>query len=266
MILDGKKKHGLFFLGILISCILFSNSLFAQKLTIYTEEFPPYNFTEDDKIVGVSTEVVETVMREAGLDYEIVSYPWARTYKFAKKRPNSLIFSISRRAKREDKFKWIGVIVPSKHSVFALKNRTDIRIDKIDDLKKYKIGTTIGDARETYLLNKGFEIIELQRVGGDDANRRNYEKLKLGRIDLWPMSEANAHYILRQAGDDPDIEIRKVFLLEEMSKGVYYIASGLQTSDEIVKKIRLALQKFKKTREYRRILEKWGLGASFVAD
>jgi ABC-type amino acid transport substrate-binding protein len=51
-----------------------------------------------------------------------------------------------------------------------------------------------------------------------------------------------------------------------MSKGGYYIASGLQTSDEIVKKIRLALQKFKKTREYRRILEKWGLGASFVAD
>jgi polar amino acid transport system substrate-binding protein len=240
--------------------------LFAQKLTIYTEEFPPYNFTEDNEIVGVSTEVVETVMKEAGLDYEIVSYPWARTYKYAKERSNALIFTISRRAKREAYFKWIGIIVPSKHSVFALKSRTDIKIEKIDDMKKYKIGTTIGDARETYLLTNGFEISELQRVGGDDANRRNYQKLKLGRIDIWPMSEANAHYTLRQVGDDPDIEIRKVFLLEEMSKGGYYIASGLQTSDEIVKKIRLALQKFKKTREYRRILEKWGLGASFVAD
>ncbi len=261
MFFSENTKDGLFFLGILVSCIILPNSLFAQKLTIYTEEFAPYNFTEGNKIVGVSTEVVEAVMKEAGLDYEIASYPWARTYKLAKKRPNSLIFSISRRAKRENDFKWIGVIVPSTHSVFALKGRTDIKIDKIDDLKKYKIGTTIDDARETYLLNNGFEISELQRVGGNDAYLSNYKKIKLGRIDLWPMSEAVAYHIVRQTGDDPDIVIRKVFLFEEMSKEGYYIASSLQTSDEIVKKIRIVLKKFKKTRKYRRILEKWGLGA-----
>ncbi len=264
MIFSEKTKYGLFFLGILVSCIIFSNSLFAQQLTIYTEEVAPYNFTEGNKIVGVSTEVVEAVMKEAGLNYEMVSYPWPRTYILAKDTPNSLIFSISRRAKRENEFKWIGVIVPSKHSVFALKDRTDIKIDKIDDLKKYEIGTTIGDARETYLLNNGFEISELQRVGGDDANKRNYKKMKLGRIDLWPMSEAIAYHIARQAGDDPDKVIQKVFLFEEMSKEGYYIASSLQTSDEIVKKIRIVLEKFKKTREYRGILEKWDLSAWFV--
>ncbi len=205
--------------------------------------------------------MVETVMKEAGLDYEIAIYPWARTYKYTQKRPNSLIFSISRRAKRETEFKWIGVITPSRHSVFTLSSRTDIQIEKIDDLKNYIIGTTIGDARETYLLNNGFEVGELERVGGDDANNRNYQKLKLGRIDVWPMPEAVAHYILKQAGDDPDEIIRKVFLFDEMSKGGYYIASGLDTSDEIVNKIRDALESFKKTSEYNDILKKWGLDA-----
>ncbi len=60
MFIFEKTKDGLFFLGILVSCIIFSNPLFAQNLTIYTEEVAPYNFTEGNKIVGVSTEVVET--------------------------------------------------------------------------------------------------------------------------------------------------------------------------------------------------------------
>ena len=246
-----------FFLAIFVV----TGTAFAQKLTIYTEEFPPYNFTEGNKIVGVSTEVVEAVMNKAGLDYEMVSYPWARTYKLAAERPNSLIFSISRRPKRETTFKWIGVIVPSRHSVFALKSRTDIKIETIDDLKQYTIGTTLGDARETYLLENGSKISDLQRVAGKTANLQNYQKLKLGRIDLWPMSEAIGYYIVRKSGDDPDRQIRKVFLFEEMSKGGYYIASSLQTSDDIVKTIRETLEKFKKTTKYQQILEKWDLDA-----
>ena len=245
----------------LLAIFVVTGTAFAQKLTIYTEEVAPYNFTEGNKIVGVSTEVVEAVMNKAGLDYEMVSYPWARTYKLATERPNSLIFSISRRPKRETTFKWIGVIVPSRHSVFALKSRIDIKIENIDDLKKYTIGTTLGDARETYLLENGFKISDLQRVAGKTAYVQNYQKLKLGRIDLWPMSEAIAYYIVRKSGDDPDRQIRKVYLFEEMSKGGYYIASSLQTSDDIVKTIRETLEKFKKTTKYQQILEHWDLDA-----
>ena len=73
------------------------------------------------------------------------------------------------------------------------------------------------------------------------------------------MSEAIGYYIVRKSGDDPDRQIRKVFLFEEMSKGGYYIASSLQTSDDIVNTIRETLEKFKKTTEYQQILEKWDL-------
>lgn len=246
---------------LVLTIFMLVGTAFAQKLTIYTEEFPPYNFTEGNKIVGVSTEVVEVVMKKAGLDYEMVSYPWARTYKLAAGSRNSLIFSISRRPKRETTFNWIGVITPSKHSVFALKSRLDLKIENLEDLRKYAIGTTIGDARETYLLENGFWPSDLQRVSGETANLQNYEKLKLGRIDLWPMSEAAAYYTVKKAGDDPDRQIRRVFVFEAMSKEGYYIASSLQTSDDIVRTIRETLEKFKKTTEYQQILEKWDLDA-----
>ncbi len=246
---------------ILVLAVFIGNSspLLAQKLTIYTEEVPPYNFTRDNKIVGVSTEVVEAVMKESGLDYEMISYPWARTYKLAKERPNSLIFSISRRASRETIFKWIDVIVPSKHSVFVLQSRTEIRIDNLVDMKKYRIGTTLGDARETYLLDHGFEIRDLESTVGVDANSRNYKKLKRGRIDLWPMPDAIAYYTVKEFGDDPNREIRKAFVFEEMSRERYYIAANLQTSDKIVEKLRDIIGRFKKTPEYKKILETWGL-------
>jgi len=153
--------------------ILIACTLQAQTLTIYTEEFPPFNYTNNNQIEGVSTDIVNAVMKKTYFDYSIISIPWARAYKMSQEDPNSLIFSISRRVKRENLFKWIGIIVPSVHSVFALKSRDDIIIDKLDDLKQYQIGTAIEDARETYLVTKGIELKKLQREAGKSAYLQN---------------------------------------------------------------------------------------------
>ena len=232
----------------------------AQQITLYTEEFPPFNMTENNEVTGVSTEVVANVLGKAGVAYTIESYPWARTYKLAQRGPTSLIYSISRRAKRENLFKWIGIIVPTVQSVFSLKSRTDIDIKELSEMKNYEIGTTLKDARDTYLLNNGFTEDDLRRASGDNSYLLNYKKLKKGRIDLWPMPDAVAFYLVRQAGDDPSTTIHKVFEFEEMSKDGYYIAASLDVPEETVKTIRESLEEFKKTPEYEKILKKWGLG------
>ncbi len=231
----------------------------AQQITLYTEEFPPFNMTENNEVTGVSTEVVANVMSTAGIAYTIESYPWARTYKLAQKGPTSLIYSISRRAKRENLFRWIGIIVPTVQSVFSLKSRTDIDIKELAEMKNYKIGTTLQDSREIYLLNNGFTEDDLMRASGDNSYFLNYKKLKQGRIDLWPMPDAVAFYLVKQAGDDPSETIQKVFEFEEMSKSGYYIAASLDVPEETVETIRESLEEFKKTPEYENILKKWGL-------
>lgn len=253
-----------------LACLLFATPWITplaspmeknENLTLFTEEFPPFNFTEAGKTTGVSTEVVEAVLKQAGYDYEIRSYPWARTYKVAQETPNALVFSISRRANREDLFKWVGEVVPAVHSVFALRDRTDIQIEDLQDLRRYEIGTNINDAREAYLMNNGFEAHKLQRIGGNSPHLVNYRKLKLGRIDLWPMPDAVMSHIVRTAGDDPEETLRNVFVFNELSTGGYYIAASLRTPDIVVDKIRKTLEKFKKTGEYRAILREWGLYA-----
>ncbi|MCP3943040.1 MAG: transporter substrate-binding domain-containing protein [Desulfobacteraceae bacterium] len=185
-------------------CVLMTNISGAdEKITIFTEEFPPFQFMENGKIVGASVDIVKAIMKKANVPYEIKTYPWARTYNNVQKEPNSLIFSISRRPAREGLFKWLGIIVPSRYSVFTLKGRSEVKVTALEEMKNYKIGTTIEDARESYLVSQGFKLSDFDRSAGDNANIVSYKKLKVKRIDLWPMPDAVAFYISKSQGDDP---------------------------------------------------------------
>lgn len=239
----------------LITAVL---SVHATEFTVHTEEFPPFNYTENRTFKGVSTEVVEAVLKQADIDYKIESYPWARTLSNTRNNKHSLVYSISRNEKREKDYRWIGVIVPAVHSVFTLQNK-DIYLGSLKDMKNYQIGTIIDDSRESYLLSKGFALSDFQRTSGDTAALKNYRKLKAGRIQLWPMPDAVAAHIVKQAGDNPFYTIKKIYEFSEISKGGYYLAANLDAPEEEIQKISAALEAFKKTEEYKNILKNWGL-------
>jgi len=248
-----------YFLTLLLFFILLNSSLGAQKLTIYVDEFPPFNYTKNEKIEGLSVDVVRAVLNKTKFEYTITSIPWARAYTMSQSNPNTLIFSILRINKREKLFKWIGIVAPSAYSVYTLKSRDDIKINTLDDLKKYQVGTVIKDVHEHYFTTKGFDLNKFQRVAGKNAYVQNYKKLLKKRIDVLPMSDAVLNFISKEQGDDPSKIIKKVYTLSEMSVGGASIAASLTTDDEIVFEIRQALETFKKTQEYQLILKKWGL-------
>lgn len=86
----------------------------SAAILVVTEELPPYNFTENGVITGSSTEVVRAVMREVGLEADIVSLPWARAMNKALTQPNVLIYTIATTPMRLPQFKWVGEINSSK--------------------------------------------------------------------------------------------------------------------------------------------------------
>lgn len=246
---------------LLLAWLLFATTATAAKLTIFTEEFPPFNFSENQKITGVSTEVVSHVMAQTGIAYEIQSLPWEQSYQLAQQQSNALIFSISRNDRREALFKWIGILTPTTYSAMTLASRSDIEIQHLDDMKQYKIGTTKDDIVESWLFGNGFAPGDLVRTSGDNAALKNFKKLLNRRIDIWPFPDAVAYYIVRKEGHSrPESLIRKAFAIEELSGG-YYVAASLNTSDVIVARIAKALRKFKQTDGYYKILAHWGVDA-----
>ncbi len=193
---------------------IFTYPVYGQTIHVVTEEYPPYNFTENGKIVGISTEVVRAVLEEVGLEANIRSYPWPRAWRMALENENTMIYSISKVADRKDMFKWVGMVAPADNYLFALKKRTDIIVGKLDDAKKYMIGTVRDDVWDAHLIKKGFVVGKnIEKV---PTYEQNMKKLLPERIDLCYAAELVANYLVKKHGYNPEETIRKAYFLGEI--------------------------------------------------
>jgi len=226
---------------------------FAQEITVVTEEYPPYNFTENNVVTGCSTEIVQEVLTRAGIDYSIRSYPWARAYKMAQDKPNVLIYSIGRNENREKLFKWVDVVAPYDIYFFKAKARTDVEVKNLDDAKKYRIGAVRDDVRAQYLQKKGFETDKNLKLVPHDS--MSIKKLLAGRIELIPIDKLGLAYLMKKEGLNIE-DLEPVLLLEDLSAGLY-LAFSLKTDDAIVEKCKKALSEMKEDGTYDKIMSKY---------
>lgn len=226
----------------------------GAAVRILTEEFPPYNFTENGKITGFSTEVVEAVLKEIKVQGEFQSLPWARAYETAQNSENTLIYSIGRTDAREKLFKWVGVIAPADFYLFSLPGR-NLKFEQLDEARNYQIGTVNEDVGEQFLVSKGF--VKGKNLQSSVKYSFNYEKLKLGRVDLWIIPELTAFYLVRQAGDDPAKMLAKAHRITGLGSDGYYMAFGTHTPDSLVDQFRRGLETIKKNGTFDALKRKW---------
>ena len=225
----------------------------GAALQIVTEEYPPYNYAKDGKVLGVGTEVVQATLSELNMAVPISVYPWARAYQIALNEPNTLIYTISRTPERENLFKWVGVITPVDQCVFSLQG-PNLAINGFDDLKRYEIGTVIDDVQEQYLIRHGFPISKIQ---SNTSHEANFKKLLKGRIDLWAVLELTAYYIVKCHNRDPGKTIQKVYCMKDLSVEGDFMAFSKNTPDDIVQRFRNALQQIKQKRIYSEIIQRY---------
>lgn len=226
----------------------------AETIQIVTEELPPYNFTEHGKLDGFSTEVVQAVLSELHLQGSFLSLPWARAYDTAKNSANVLIYSIARTPERENSFKWVGRIAPSDYFLFSLRGNK-LSLVTLDEAKKYQIGTVNEDVGEQYLLARGF--MKGANLQSSAKYEFNYEKLKLGRIDLAVLNELAAYHLAKKAGDDPEKVLLKSYHFPELGRDGFYMAFGARTPDSLVQRFKSGLDAVKKNGKYEAIRKKW---------
>ncbi|MET1078660.1 MAG: transporter substrate-binding domain-containing protein [Pseudomonas sp.] len=227
----------------------------GEPIRIVTEELPPYNMTQDGRLTGMSTEVVQAVLAEIGEQASIQSMPWARAYDIALNAENVLIYSITRTAKREKLFKWVGVIAPMDWYLYAKPGRK-ISLQTLDDARRFQIATVKEDAGEQYLVSNGFAVG--RNLQSNNKYEYNYEKLKLDRVDLWISIELNALHLIRQAGDDPAQSVVRALPLPDVAgqRGLH-MAFSPQTDDAVVARFRQGLETVQRNGTYAAIARKW---------
>jgi len=236
-----------------LGCIFIVSPVFGQSLQVVTEEYPPYNYSEDGKVAGFCTAVVREILKRANLDHSIHSYPWAESYKIAQTQPNVLIYSIGRNVEREPMFKWVDVIARTEVYFFKLKSRRDIKIKAFDEIKKFKIGAVQDDFRAQWLMKQGIKD-QLTLVPNDRQNMRNLFDRK---IDIFPIGEFVAYHIAHKEGRAFN-DLEKTMYVKDMSADLY-MAFSKQTPDVMVEKCKKALFELKKDGTYEKIKSKYAI-------
>lgn len=220
--------------------LAFAPPSFAQKLLIYTDDWAPYNFKNNDEIVGISTEIIKEAMAIAGVDYEIIMRPWARSYKTVTRTPNTALFTIHRSDKRESLFKWAGPIVKSNIYLYKLQSRADIEIRQFSDLRGFYIGALNSGAVHQHLLSKGLNESNLHAQSHAD-NLLNL--LFAERVDLIPGDELDLQYQLKNNKHHYD-DLKKAFFLYDSR---YYIAFNKEVPNNLIDKVQEALNQLHET-------------------
>lgn len=224
-----------------------------EPIRVVTEELPPYSMTVNGKLGGMATELVQAVLDEIGEKSSIQSMPWARAYDTALNGRNVLIYSIARTPAREALFHWIEPIVTGHWYLYSTNPNLHLR--NLDEARQYQVATVKDDVGEQYLLSQGFEIGKnLQSSNRYDLN---YEKLRMGRVDLWIVNKLNADYIIRQHGQAPEQTLYPVLDLANLGGAELSMAFSRNTSPATLARFRQGLQAVRESGRLEAIRTKW---------
>ena len=203
-------------------------------LQVIASVFPPYSYDKNNHAEGIAVNVARKAFAKIGMNPTIEVYPWARALSIAEHRPNTLFFSVARTPARENKFQWVGTVIDFNVKVYKKASRTDIDIQRLQDLKPYTFAGLIKDVKTEYLKRLGAYV-------HDVSNEENaFKMLQLGHVDLVASDQSAAEFRLKKLGYNLD-DFAVAYSLDRLSKPLYIVASK-GTDLTLVEQLRAALQ------------------------
>ena len=217
-------------------------------LKLYTEDSPPSSYEEKGRIKGLSTEIVQEILRRIGQPDTIALVPWARGYKLVQSDAGTALFSTTRLSQREALFSWVGPLYRQRWGFYRWKG-SGIDVTGIEAAKLVaRIGTYNQDAKMQYLQALGFE-----NLVPTNKNIINVTHLKRGNIDLWVSSDFNVPYLADQAGVSAD-QLELAYAFHSVGN---YIAFSKATSPHVIRLWQAVLDEMKSDGSYQRICSKY---------
>jgi len=124
-----------------------------ESLRYTTEVYPPYNYIEQDRLTGLSVEMLRRVWDELGVVHQKTDVlPWARAYYDLEHQSNRVLFAVAQKKSRLKKFQWACPIVPSHSGALIALKSSKITIGDSSELKQYIIGTIREGSTEEDLI------------------------------------------------------------------------------------------------------------------
>ena len=175
------------------------------------EQFAPYSFVtaENDQPRGLDVELVEAVLQEAKIPYNLRLYPWERVKRMLDRNEVAMAFQFAGTPERMQQYELVGPIRTGS-TVFLTTGKTAIRDwQHLDDLLPYVLGQVRG-----YAYQSDFDKAELRRDTSAQNPRQLVSMLLAGRIDIIVGDRAQLMYFVREQRAEQDVRILQRPLVE----------------------------------------------------
>jgi polar amino acid transport system substrate-binding protein len=201
-----------------------------EKFTYFTEEYAPWNYSENGLLQGVSVDLLEGIFTRLGLplDRSVIEISdWVPAYEATLKEPNHMLFTTAKTPERKDLFKWVGPIAPHTEIVFALAGSGN-KINELTDLNNFFTGVVADYPSLDLLMDKG--ILRANLVIYDNLNEL-YEALVVNReVQFMATSVANHNLLIQALGyTSQDFGTPYTFYSTEL-----YYAFNIETADAMI--------------------------------
>lgn len=232
-----------------------ADSIKDPVIQIVTEHLPPYQIVAEDKsISGFAVDIIEEIMARSHFTYSLKSYPWARAYKLAQRKPNHCIFSVARLPSREKLFKWVGPISKVNNTVvWALKDK-NIKVNSLEDVKKYTLAVNRNDIGHTGLMELGFEEDKHLYVLNNTESLINL-LITRPEIDLIVADDTTINYRAQLVGANIN-KLQRVFKIDALPLNFFFACSP-QTDDTTITHLADKLESIYLDNTYETIWNKW---------
>jgi polar amino acid transport system substrate-binding protein len=232
----------------------FANELSHDKLTIFTEHFPPYNFTEKQQIIGINADIVKLLCTNINIECRFEMLPWTRAFENTLATPLSGLISTSRNKKRENNFEWVGKLVNSKTFLYRLRDRTDITASTLQQASRFTVGIIRNDIYQSALSANGFKegknLIEFSYKNDD------VKLFMAGKIDMIIGSELTIPYQLENSGYRAD-SVTQVVEVPVKILGGNYLALNKQVPQKLVRALQQQLNYLRANNDIEKIITKY---------
>lgn len=222
----------------------------SPALRVVTELSPPHQTIKEGKVDGVSTQIVEATLKQAGLESRIEVYPWARAFYIATSTPNVLIYNMARTTERENEFHWIGPVANYRLGLVRLTERTDLAPNHIKDLGSAVIAVQRDDFSYHWMKQQGMKVGKELQLSADILE--SWRLLLKGKVD-YVVDDASALALMEQQLAQPEGITRFVLAIPQLEQKTY-LAASKDTDPALVKKLQQAHLQVQKTALYQDVM------------
>lgn len=226
-------------LGVVLGMVPLAHAL-AADLTAYTEEWPPYNYTEGQHVKGISTDILRAACNAAKLHCEFKMVPWARAYKVVTETPNTVLYTTARKPSREAEFLWVGPILPRTTWVYGKSAHKDQFTD-FTALATGRVGVVRDEASVGDLVAAGVPATALV---AQSSNAEVLRMLMADMVDAMVDTEVGMDWALHHATLPPKSVTKFMKLTTD---GAYYFALNRDSDPARAQALQNAIDTMRRT-------------------